>query len=59
MINRGEPPSNPIMPFEMNDYLKKFAEKVEALINDTDTLKEDELKAGSLTFCYIEDGNVL
>lgn len=41
---RGEPPSNPIMPFEMNDYLKKFAEKVEALINDVDTLKEDELK---------------
>ena len=25
---RGEPPSNPIMPFEMHDYLKKFAEKV-------------------------------
>ena len=44
LLIRGEPPSNPIMPFEMNDYLKKFAEKVEALINDVDTLKEDELK---------------
>ena len=31
---RGEPPSNPIMPFEMHDYLKKFAEKVDALIQD-------------------------
>merc|ERR1712106_391899 len=41
---RGEPPSNPIMPFEMNDYLKKFAEKVEALINDTDQLGEEQLK---------------
>ena len=25
---RGEPPSNPIMRFEMNDYMKKFSEKV-------------------------------
>ena len=32
------------MPFEMNDYLKKFAEKVEALINDTDQLGEEQLK---------------
>ena len=31
---RGEPPSNPIMPFEMHDYLKKFAEKVDALIQE-------------------------
>ena len=41
---RGEPPSNPIMPFEMNDYLKKFAEKVDALINETETLNEADLK---------------
>ena len=32
------------MPFEMNDYLKKFAEKVEGLIADPTKLGEDELK---------------
>ena len=31
---RGEPPSNPIMPFEMHDYLKKLAEKGDALIQE-------------------------
>jgi len=42
---RGEPPSNPIMPFEMHDYLKKFAEKVDALIQDSGSIDEDEMKS--------------
>jgi len=42
---RGEPPSNPIMPFEMHDYLKKFAEKVDALIQESGSIDEDEMKS--------------
>merc|ERR1711970_399753 len=42
---RGEPPSNPIMPFEMHDYLKKFAEKVDALIQDSGSIDESEMKS--------------
>ena len=32
------------MPFEMNDYLKKFAEKVEALIQEHPPVEIDEMK---------------
>ena len=31
---RGEPPSNPIMRFEMNDYMKKFSEKVTNMLSE-------------------------
>ena len=39
------------MPFEMNDYLKKFAEKVEALINESEKLEEDGMKVDFI-HCY-------
>jgi len=42
---RGEPPSNPIMPFEMNDYMKKFAEKATSMISEGQKLSEVETLA--------------
>jgi len=41
---RGEPPSNPIMPFEMNDYVKKFVEKCNTMINEGARLVDEEIK---------------
>ncbi|CAG5097264.1 Oidioi.mRNA.OKI2018_I69.XSR.g15002.t1.cds [Oikopleura dioica] len=41
---RGEPPSNPIMPFEMNDYVKKFLEKCNGMLTEGTKLDEEEIK---------------
>lgn len=41
---RGEPPSNPIMPFEMNDYVKKFAEKCNQILSEGLRLEPEKVK---------------
>merc|ERR1711937_688992 len=42
---RGEPPSNPIMRFEMNDYMKKFSEKVTNMLAEGSKLGDEETAA--------------